>query len=254
MTNRILVRADDVGYCRGVNYGIADSVWNGIIRSAGVMPNMPEAQHGVDLLKGSGVCFGQHTNLCLGKPCADPARIPGLLDENGDLKSSRTYREAWKHGEEFTNLDEMIIEIEAQYHRYLELVGEKPHYFEAHAVMNANLFKGLGIVAEKYGLPLLPIDFASPCVPFGHSRLVMRMDSMNSDYDPFASLQQAVQADYAPDECPMLVCHPGYIDEFLTHTSTMVAPRPVEVAMATASATKQWLKDHDVTVVTYDEV
>jgi len=159
MAKRILVRADDIGYCRGINYGIADSIWNGIIRSAGVMPNMPEAQHGVDLLKGSGVCFGQHTNLCLGKPCADPARIPSLLDENGNLKSSRTYREAWKRGEEITKLDEMVIEIEAQYHRYLELVGEKPHYFEAHAVMNHNLSKGLAIVAEKYDLPYLPTSF-----------------------------------------------------------------------------------------------
>lgn len=254
MTNRILVRADDIGYCRGVNYGIADSVWNGIIRSAGVMPNMPEAKHGVDLLKGSGVCFGQHTNLCLGKPCADPEKIPSLLDENGNLKSSRAYREAWKRGEEFTDLDEMVIEIEAQYHRYLELVGEKPHYFEGHAVMSKNLFKGLAIVAEKYDLPLLTMDFGGKGTPFRNSVLVTRMDSMNPDYDPLASLRTAVEETYAPEECPMFVCHPGYIDDFLTHNSTMVTPRPMEVAMATSPVTKQWLQEHDVKVVTYDEL
>ena len=99
MANRILVRADDIGYCRGINYGIADSIWNGIIRSAGVMPNMPEAQHGVDLLKGSGVCFGQHTNLCLGKPCADPAKIPSLLDENGKLCLEKAHLIVYSHGE-----------------------------------------------------------------------------------------------------------------------------------------------------------
>ena len=40
MNSKILIRADDVGYSRAVNYGIADSVWNGIIRSVGIMPNM----------------------------------------------------------------------------------------------------------------------------------------------------------------------------------------------------------------------
>ena len=254
MAKRILVRADDIGYCRGINYGIADSIWNGIIRSAGVMPNMPEAQHGVDLLKGSGVCFRQHTNLCLGKPCADPARIPSLLDENGNLKSSRTYREAWKRGEEITKLDEMVIEIEAQYHRYLEVGGEKPHYFEAHAVMNHNLSKGLAIVAEKYDLPYLPTSFEPTGTPFCGHTLITCMDSMAPGYDPFASLQKAALAEYGGNECPMFVCHPGYIDDYLIHHSSLVDPRPMEVAMATSPATKQWLKDHDVTVVTYDEL
>ena len=41
---QILVRADDLGYSRGVNYGIMDSVRHGIVRSVGLMPNMPEAK------------------------------------------------------------------------------------------------------------------------------------------------------------------------------------------------------------------
>ena len=73
-------------------------------------------------------------------------------------------------------------------------------------------------------------------------------------YDPFASLQKAALAEYGGNECPMFVCHPGYIDDYLIHHSSLVDPRPMEVAMATSPATKQWLKDHDVTVVTYDEL
>lgn len=47
---RILVRADDLGYSEGVNYGIAQSVQHGIIRSVGVMPNMPAAHMGYPCL------------------------------------------------------------------------------------------------------------------------------------------------------------------------------------------------------------
>lgn len=254
MAKRILVRADDVGYCRGVNYGIADSVWNGIIGSVGVMPNMPETQHGVDLLKGSGVCFGMHTNVCLGKPCADPAKIPSLLDENGNLKSSRTYRDAWKKGEEIVSLDEMVIEIEAQYQRYLELTGEKPHYFEAHAVLNQNLARGLEIVAEKYDLPYLPACFEPTGVQFKNTVLITRMESMLPDYDPAESLKKAVLAAYKDNECPMFVCHPGYIDDYLMNHSSLVTPRPKEVAMLTDPAIRKWLEEQNVQLVTYDEM
>lgn len=254
MAKRILVRADDVGYCRGVNYGIADSVWNGIIGSVGVMPNMPETQHGVDLLKGSGVCFGMHTNVCLGKPCADPAKIPSLLNENGDLKSSRTYRDAWKKGEEIVSLDEMVIEIEAQYQRYLELTGEKPHYFEAHAVLNQNLARGLEIVAEKYDLPYLPACFEPTGVQFKNTVLITRMESMKPDYDPAESLKKAVLAAYKDNECPMFVCHPGYIDDYLMNHSSLVTPRPKEVAMLTDPAIRNWLEEQNVQLVTYDEM
>ena len=254
MAKRILVRADDVGYCRGVNYGIADSVWNGIIGSVGVMPNMPETQHGVDLLKGSGVCFGMHTNVCLGKPCADPAKIPSLLDENGDLKSSRSYRDAWKKGEEIVSLDEMVIEIEAQYQRYLELTGEKPHYFEAHAVLNQNLARGLEIVAEKYDLPYLPACFEPTGVQFKNTVLITRMESMKPDYDPAESLKKAVLAAYKDNECPMFVCHPGYIDDYLMNHSSLVTPRPKEVAMLTDPAIRNWLEEQNVQFVTYDEM
>lgn len=254
MAKRILVRADDVGYCRGVNYGIADSVWNGIIGSVGVMPNMPETQHGVDLLKGSGICFGMHTNVCLGKPCADPAKIPSLLDENGNLKSSRTYRDAWKKGEEIVSLDEMVIEIEAQYQRYLELTGEKPHYFEAHAVLNQNLARGLEIVAEKYDLPYLPACFEPTGVQFKNTVLITRMESMKPDYDPAESLKKAVLAAYKDNECPMFVCHPGYIDDYLMNHSSLVTPRPKEVAMLTDPAIRNWLEEQNVQLVTYDEM
>ena len=68
------------------------------------MPNMPDAAHGVALLEGVPVCLGQHTNICLGRPLTDPARIPSLCQENGEFKSSRTYREAYKRGEEFVVL------------------------------------------------------------------------------------------------------------------------------------------------------
>ena len=72
-----LVRADDLGYCEAVNYGIAHTVRKGIVRSVGLMPNMEAAAHGVSLLKDAPVCYGQHTNICNG--CPTPNASPALF-------------------------------------------------------------------------------------------------------------------------------------------------------------------------------
>lgn len=251
---RILVRADDLGFSRGVNYGIADSVKNGIIRSVGLMPNMPDAQHGVDLLAGVPVCLGQHTNICIGKPLTDPKLIPSLCQENGEFKPSRAYREAYKRGEEFVVLEEVILEIEAQYQRFKELTGQEPHYFEGHAVVSDNFFKGLSIVAERHGLRYLALNFTGAPILFGNSQLYMRMESSRPGYDPFASLQAAAMEDYGSNGLAMFICHPGYLDDYILRVSSLTTPRAQEVAMATAPATKAWLEENEFQVVTYDEL
>ncbi len=250
----LIIRADDVGYSEAVNYGIEKSVKEGLIKSVGIMPNMPYAQHGYNLLKDTGVCFGQHTNVCLGKPCADPALIPSLLDENGDLKSSRMYREAFKNGEEVAKVEELVIEVEAQYKRFLEIVGHDPGYFEAHAVASKNLTKALEIVAEKYNLKLQKMTMFDQVGNFNGKKIGQcRMDSMKEEYDPFETLKLAVEE--MSDEYPsVFVCHPGYLDDYLLNHSSLTINRTKEVKMLCDPEVKQWLEDHDVKVISYDDV
>src|SRR5699024_142586 len=147
---KIILRADDLGYSEAVNYGVAKSVLDGLINNVGVMVNMPATQHGVDLLNDADhVAFGLHTNISAGRQLTDPALIPSLVDEEGNFKASKLYRTAEV---DFVDLDEVKIEIEAQYHRFLELFGRKPDYFEGHAVASDNFFKGLEEIAEKFDL------------------------------------------------------------------------------------------------------
>ena len=108
---KLLIRADDIGYCDGVNRGIRDSVEAGLVKSAGLMPNMIEAVNGFQMVKDQDVCIGQHTNLCLGVPCCDPKDIPSLVNENGEFKSSSQFRNAFKDGVDLISLDDAILEI-----------------------------------------------------------------------------------------------------------------------------------------------
>ena len=245
---RLILRADDLGFSEAVNYGIEKSVRDGLIRSVGLMTNMPASAHGVNLLKGLPVCYGQHTNICVGRPVMDPALIPSITNEKGEFKSSKQYRSA---KEDFVVLDEVILEIEAQYERFKELTGEEPHYFEGHAVASANFFKGLEIVAKRHGLKYLEMKMDGPA-RFGKSKLYMHMESMKPDYEPMQSIKN-ITFHEAEDEADVFVCHPGYLDDYILKVSSLTIPRTQEVEMACSDELKNWVRENGIQMITYDE-
>lgn len=247
---RLLIRADDLGFSEGTNYGIAKSVKNGIIRSVGLMPNMPAAQHGFDLMRNENVCLGQHTNICVGKPLTDPALIPSITGEDGEFRPSTAYRAA---KEDFVDLDEVILEIEAQYQRFKEITGREPAYFEGHAVASANFFKGLAIVAKRHGLDYLAMSFDGSPIRFGKADLYMYMDSMKPDYDPFASLVKCMENAHEGG-VEMFVCHPGYLDAYILKKSSLTVPRAMEVEMLCSDETKRFIEGQEIELVTYDDL
>lgn len=249
---RIMVRADDLGYSEAVNYGISKTVHEGIIRNVGFMVNMPASRHGFDLIRDADVCLGQHTNICVGRPVSDPAKIPSMVQENGCFKSSRTYRST---KEDFVVLEEAIIEVEAQYARFKEITGREPQYFEGHAVESANFFKALEIVADRHNLKNIGMSSLDSldAATFNGQKMYMWMSSMEKDYDPAAALRNMVEHSHE-DGYDMMVFHPGYLDQFILNNSSLTIPRTMEVEAACSEEIKQYLKERDIKLYTYSEI
>jgi chitin disaccharide deacetylase len=243
---KLLVRADDLGYSEGINFGIAKSIRNGIVRSTGVMSNMPAAAHGLSLLEGLDVCLGLHTNICAGRPITDPPKIPSITTPDGRFKPSAEYRSAEN---DFVVLDEVLLEIEAQYKSFVALTGTQPQYFEGHAVASANFFKGLEIVAERHNLKYSPFS-TSNTIFVGSTKVYVWMESMQKEYDPFKTLQKAVLHEQ-DDGVDMMICHPGYLDAYILKNSSLTTPRPFEVEMLTAQDTQTWLTEQETELVDY---
>lgn len=107
---QLLIRADDIGYSYAVDLGVARSVNEGLVRSAGLMPNMPEAERGWSLRGGCRYCSGPAYPTCaLGKAVRRSGAHPSMLNESGEFHSNRTFREHFKRGEELIDFDEACI-------------------------------------------------------------------------------------------------------------------------------------------------
>lgn len=248
---QFLIRCDDLGYSQGVNYGLEKALRFGMSRSVGVMTNMPDAAHGLDLIKGLPLCVGQHTNICTGKPICDPQSIPSLVGPDGNFKPSKEYRTA---KEDFVVLEQAVLEVEAQYLRFKELVGEEPGYFEGHAVRSANFIRALEIVAERHNLKFSSMSFPGQVMRIGTAQAYRcGGNPMVPEYDPEESLKDAVRT--ARRDMPNLcVCHPGYVDYDLMQSSTLTLNRAKEAAMLSNPGMKAWLEENQVELISYQDV
>ncbi|WP_313076720.1 ChbG/HpnK family deacetylase [Lacrimispora sp.] len=245
----ILIRADDLGYSETVNYGIVKAVKDGIVKSVGMMPNMNAASHGFDLIKDYNICLGQHTNICIGKPVCDPKLISSLVKENGEFKSSSDYRNS---EQDTVVLEEVIMEIEAQYRQFIELTGYEPKYLDGHGIKSQNFFKGLEIVAEKFNLKYSGMTFDNKPMIVGKTNVYVHI-AHSVEQKSMEPLIEAVEQGH-DDDCDMVITHPGYIDAYILDHSSVNIPIVYEVEMLCSEFTKKYLNRDDVALVTYDDL
>ena len=63
---RLIINADDFGYCEAVNYGILSAYKHQALKSTTIMSNMPGFQQGVEILKeNKGMSCGVHMTISL---------------------------------------------------------------------------------------------------------------------------------------------------------------------------------------------
>jgi len=89
MDRRIIINADDFGLCEGVNKAVAQAHADGVLTSATVMTNMPDAEEAVELArKMPNLGIGVHLNLTQGRPVSKDHAVKCLLDANGRFRHS----------------------------------------------------------------------------------------------------------------------------------------------------------------------
>lgn len=248
MKKYIIIRADDLGYSEGINYGILKTIRDGIIKTVGFMVNMDSTEHGLNLIKEYNCCIGLHVNVSVGKPLCNPNDVVSLVDEKGFFRNSKDYRNAEK---DFATYDDLYKEIKAQYFKFIELVGRKPDYFEAHAVKSENLGLALSDFAKQYDLRYIPIQSE---VKIANKIIDMcKLNSLNKDYDAEVSLKNELEK-ISDGSYSTYVCHPGYLDYYLCNTSSLLEGRIKEVEMLCNPEIKKWLENNNFEIITYSDL
>lgn len=245
---KLLIRADDLGFSEAVNYGIAKTVREGIIRNCGVMVNMNATKHAVRLFQEIPCCLGLHCNVSVGRPVCPQETVPTLVNSSGVFYNSRQYREA---KEEFASVEDFHKELTAQYQRFVLLFEKQPAYFEAHAVQSRNLQIALEQVAEENGLFYQPsfCDFT-----LGETYVINTPNhSMEPGYDARSALKNELSK-AVEGNCYLYVCHPGYLDRYLLDNTSLTFPRADEVEMLCDPEIRCWLSEQNFTIVTYDSL
>ncbi len=89
MDRRIIINADDFGLCQDVNKAVAQAHTDGVLTSATIMTNMPDADEAVELArKMPNLGIGVHLNLTQGRPVSKDPPVKCLLDADGRFRHS----------------------------------------------------------------------------------------------------------------------------------------------------------------------
>ena len=250
---KLIIRADDFGFSEGVNYGELAVLKTGLVKSIGLMVNMPGTKQALHIInKFPEVCLGLHANLVVGRPSADPSIVGSLLQENGDFITSKTYRRLLKEGKEvFTDEAAVRIEVEAQIDRFYQLTGKLPEYIDTHAVHSDHLYSVVRELAKEYNMIFLATD---PKFSANLSTNPIRLSSSANFYQQGGNPDNYINLignELVKNKFSYIVIHPGYLDDIVMAKSSFTQIRTHDVAMIKSKNTKKWFEDHQVQLLSH---
>jgi len=284
----LIVNADDLGWTEGVNRGIAEAHRKGLVTSTSLLANGRAFASALDVAnENPELGVGVHLNLSDGPPTANPAEVPGLLNEAGDLEGSPENLLLRIAGRT-VDPGEVEREWDAQVRKVRES-GIEPTHLDGHkhVQMLPGLFEIALKLAKRYGIPAIRVSHEE-------SRLRAALSSGGAQRTSVV-LKQGVQArglkllardaremaDHAglvttdyfcgiaqtgvltlkgvqrllenlPEGTTELMCHPGYADEELRRTGTRLQEsRQTELQILTDTRIRKLVASRGIRLISY---
>ncbi|XP_003905318.1 carbohydrate deacetylase isoform X1 [Papio anubis] len=128
---RLVVTADDFGYCPRRDEGIVEAFLAGAVTSVSLLVNGAATESAAELARRHSIPTGLHANLSEGRPVG-PARrgASSLLGPEGFFLGKMGFREAVAAGD--VDLPQVREELEAQLSCFRELMGRAPTHVDGH--------------------------------------------------------------------------------------------------------------------------
>ncbi|MEZ9650240.1 carbohydrate deacetylase [Vibrio lentus] len=252
---KLILNADDFGLTESVNHGIVDCLQAGMVKSTTIMMNQPGTQHAVELYhQGKVPEVGLHFTVTAGKPLTPPELVPSLVDAQGNFLDNVTLFDKADVVEE-----QVTLELNAQYQAAIN-AGLTINHIDSHHF--GGVFKPLKAAftrtVNQIGLPVRRIDnilsgqdsLRVPTPDAFDMRLFDEGVSFNALQDLLLSYQTVM-----PKGVVELMCHPSLsVTDELKSLSGYREKRVEEYQLLTSSTLKQWLNDHQIECIGFDDL
>ncbi|ALP03337.1 cellobiose-phosphate degrading protein [Clostridium sp. HMSC19D02] len=241
---KIIINADDFGYCEAVNYGIISAHNNGIVRSTSMMANMPGVEHGVGLLKENKTLnCGVHMTLSCGRPLL--SNLKTIVDKDGFF-----IRRITDEIIEKMDCDEIYRELCAQIDRVKGLGIDISHLDSHHHIHTLVSLKSvIEKIVTKYNLPIRGgFEYN-----LEYSKVVPLIDSFykeNVSEEYFIkNIDEIMKYDVVD-----IMSHPAFLDDYILNSTSYAIDRTKEHKILTSKKVKEFLEKNGLVISSYRDI
>ena len=247
---RLIVNADDLGRTSGINEGIFAAHQKGLVTSATLMVIYPAAEEAADSMDHyPDLGVGLHVQMSGGTPLLSPETVPSLVDDEGRFPAKL-------EGLIDIAPDQVRVEVEAQFERFLELTGHLPTHLDGHhhCLRHPLVGEALIQVARQWQLPIRRAS--SQVADWLYQTGVPTTDVFVEDfYGTEARLDALLQMFEAMDPgTTEIMCHPGLSDDGLRNDSSYSDQREEELAILSHPDVLRAVKTHDIHLTHFGEL
>ncbi|MFQ4562477.1 chitin disaccharide deacetylase [Clostridioides difficile] len=241
---KIIINADDFGYCEAVNYGIISAHNNGIVRSTSMMANMPGVEHGVGLLKENKTLnCGVHMTLSCGRPLL--SNLKTIVDKDGFF-----IRRITDEIIEKMDCDEIYRELCAQIDRVKGIGIDISHLDSHHHIHTLLSLKPvIEKIVTKYNLPIRGgFEYN-----LEYSKVVPLIDSFykeNVSEEYFIkNIDEIMKYDVVD-----IMSHPAFLDDYILNSTSYAIDRTKEHKILTSKKVKEFLEKNGLVISSYRDI
>lgn len=273
----LILHADDIGMCPEANTSAERYLLNDHIQSAAVMMPCPNADAFIEwAIEHPAEDVGLHLTLTSEwkthrwGSVADPAQVPGLLDEDGKLwhKVIQVVQNA--------SASEVETEIRAQIEKSIAL-GHRPDHIDTHmgTLYGSHEFTAAYLkVAEEYGIPAMVIDMQNPAIVQGFKdkgypigpEMIQHVKDYNLpklDYffsapnaDSYEAKRQAFEALVSSLQPGLteIIFHPSDLTDSLKHITNSWQQRAWEAQLFADPDLQAFFREQEIIFTNWQEV
>lgn len=277
---KLIVNADDYGFSPAVSRGILEAHTRGIVTETTAMMVVEHAAPALEIaLKDAPkLGLGVHLTATAGHALTDAV---GLVDENGAFLT----REHWPAVFPLITFETIYAEFSAQIEKFKQVTGQKPSHLDSHHHCAYILPHGMRAtlqLAQEYNVPVrnvgmtgdgqtnpddlrsvlswnwpedqieLPFQDAIQAIQDMPPRTTDVFESRFFDDTVYLGNILNILANLPEDKTVEMMCHPGYVDEFLL--DPYQAPRESEIEMLTHRSVRELIQSENIQLITYTEL